>query len=90
VATGFGHNTSGLVKTLVSLARPFLISPAKGAATSIYLASSPEVAGVSGKYFAKSKPVAPARQADDVAVQERLWALSEAQTAGGAKTAAAE
>ena len=89
VATGFGHNTNGLVKTLVSLARPFLISPAKGAATSIYLASSPEVAGVSGKYFAKCRAAAPANQANDVAVQEKLWTLSETQTGVGAKSAAA-
>jgi retinol dehydrogenase 12 len=80
VATGFGHNTPGLVKTLVSLARPFLTTPQQGAATSIYLATSPEVAGVSGKYFAKSKPIASTPISADVAAQERLWTISEQQT----------
>jgi retinol dehydrogenase 12 len=81
VATGFGHNTPGLVKTLLSLARPFLITPEKGAATSIYLASSPEVANVTGKYFAKCKPVASSKLSEDVALQEKLWEVSVRQTA---------
>jgi retinol dehydrogenase 12 len=82
VATGFGHNTPGLVNTLLSLARPFLTTPEQGAATSIYLASSPEVANVSGKYFAKCKPVDSSTRSLDIAAQERLWALSETQIAG--------
>jgi NAD(P)-dependent dehydrogenase (short-subunit alcohol dehydrogenase family) len=82
VATGFGHNTPGLVRTLVSLARPFLITPEKGAATSIYLASSPEGANVTSKYFAKCKPIASSKLSYDVALQERLWELSDKQTAG--------
>jgi retinol dehydrogenase 12 len=81
VATGFGHNTPGLVKTLVSLARPFLITPEKGAATSIYLASSPEVANVTGEYFAKCRPVASSKLSEDVALQEKLWEISVRQTA---------
>jgi NAD(P)-dependent dehydrogenase (short-subunit alcohol dehydrogenase family) len=81
VATGFGHNTPGLVNTVLNLARPFLLTAEKGAATSIYLASSPEVADVSGKYFVKCKPAAPSKQSADVALQERLWELSEQQTA---------
>jgi len=81
VATGFGHNTPGLVRTLLSLARPFLITPEKGAATSIALASSPDVADISGKYFAKSKPIASSKLSYDEALQEKLWALSEKQTA---------
>lgn len=81
VATGFGHNTPGLVNTLLSLARPFLITPEKGAATSIALASSPDVADVSGKYFAKSQPIASSKLSYDEALQEKLWAVSEKQTA---------
>ncbi|MGA2793513.1 MAG: SDR family oxidoreductase [Roseiarcus sp.] len=84
VATGFGHNTPGLVNTLLSLARPFLLTPEKGAATSIYLASSPEVANVSGKYFVKCKPAASSKLSTDVALQEKLWELSERQTAASA------
>jgi retinol dehydrogenase 12 len=82
VATGFGQNTPGLVKTLLGLARPFLITPEKGAATSIYLACSPEVADVSGEYFAKCRPIASAKITSDVALQEKLWEVSVQQTAG--------
>jgi retinol dehydrogenase 12 len=81
VATGFGRNTSGLVNVLFSLARPFLLSAQQGAATSIYLASSPEVAEVSGEYFANCKPIASSKLSMDVAMQEKLWDLSERQTA---------
>ena len=80
VATGFGHNTPGLMSTLLKLARPLLITPQKGAATSIYLASSPDVANVSGKYFAKCKPLAASKLSRDTAAQERLWDVSERQT----------
>jgi retinol dehydrogenase 12 len=82
VATGFGHNTPGLINTLLGLARPFLMTAEKGAATSIYLASSPDVADVSGKYFAKCAPVASSKLSMDVALQERLWELSMRQTTG--------
>jgi len=66
VRTGFGKNNSGFAKlifqTFQVVARPWLLSPAKGAATSIYLASSPEVEGVTGKYFAdcRETPSSPA------------------------------
>ena len=58
------------------LGRPFLISPARGAETSVYLAISPEVEGVSGKYFAKSEEAdtAPNAQSDEDAA--RLWEVS--------------
>ncbi|GAB5518225.1 MAG: SDR family oxidoreductase [Rhodothermales bacterium] len=57
-----------------------LLSPEKGARTSIYLATSPEVSTVSGQYFVKCEPVTPARQARDVEVARKLWTLSEAMT----------
>lgn len=57
----------------------FAISPEEGAQTSIYLASSPEVAQITGRYFARSRPVNPKAIADDVDAQERLWAMSAAQ-----------
>jgi retinol dehydrogenase-12 len=81
VATGFGRNTPGLFKTLISLAKPILLTPEQGAATSIYLASSPEVANVSGEYFAKRRPTTSSKQSRDIALQERLWELSERHTA---------
>src|SRR2546428_291613 len=55
VRTGFGKNNPGLVRVAVNLfqfvGRPWLLSPEEGAQTSVYLASSLEVEGVTGKYF---------------------------------------
>lgn len=79
VATSFGLNTPGALKLLMRLARPFLITPEQGAATSIYLASSPDVEGVSGKYFAKCKLARSSAASHDEALQERLWAVSVTQ-----------
>jgi NAD(P)-dependent dehydrogenase (short-subunit alcohol dehydrogenase family) len=59
------------------LAGPFAISPEKGARTTIYLASSPEVDGVSGGYFYKCKPATPSAVARDDAAAGRLWDVSE-------------
>ena len=52
---------------------PFFLSPAKGARTSVYLASSPDVEGVSGEYFVKCKPRQPRRWAQDADAAARLW-----------------
>ena len=76
VATGFGQGNAGPFRVMLKLAAPFLLSPAKGALTSIYLASSPEVEGITDKYFAKCKPVRSAPNTYDVALQEKLWAVS--------------
>jgi NAD(P)-dependent dehydrogenase (short-subunit alcohol dehydrogenase family) len=59
----------------------FGISPEKGALTSIYLASSPEVEGITGKYFDKCKAIPSAKISYDKNVQERLWSISETMTA---------
>jgi NAD(P)-dependent dehydrogenase (short-subunit alcohol dehydrogenase family) len=59
------------------LAGPFAISPERGARTTIYLASSPEVGGVTGGYFYKCKPAVPSRVAQDDAAARRLWDVSE-------------
>lgn len=59
------------------LAGPFAISPEKGARTTIYLASSPEVDGVTGGYFSKCKPATPSAVARDAAAARRLWDVSE-------------
>lgn len=60
-----------------------MASPARGARTSIYLATSPEVAGVSGQYFKRRRPARSASLTYDRALQERLWALSMEQTGAG-------
>jgi hypothetical protein len=51
-------------------------TPAQGAATSIYLASSPEVAGVTGQYFAGGKPKPSNKASYDLVAATRLWQLS--------------
>ena len=92
VATGFGHNNNvdlfgrafGVVLTAI---RPFLINPERGAETSIYLAASPEVDGVTGTYFSNKKPVRSSPISYDVDAAARLWQLSEEQTRASTPTA---
>ncbi|WP_082470527.1 MULTISPECIES: SDR family oxidoreductase [unclassified Methylobacterium] len=76
IASGFAGGTGGWFGISWSLVRPFLSNPADGAATSLHLATSPEVAGVSGLYFSKCSPVPTSRHGRDQALQERVWALS--------------
>ncbi|MGP0066809.1 MAG: SDR family oxidoreductase [Isosphaeraceae bacterium] len=56
------------------------LSPEQGARTSIYLASSPDVAGITGQYFVKEKPAQSTNQSHDRTAAERLWRLSEELT----------
>ncbi len=80
VRTGYGADgdARGLLAFGIKISSPFFLSPAKGARTSIYLASAPEVAGVSGEYFVKCKPKQPKRWARDDRAARQLWQLSEA------------
>jgi NAD(P)-dependent dehydrogenase (short-subunit alcohol dehydrogenase family) len=73
IFTAFGGQTGKILSVLL---RPFMLSPANGAKTSIYLASSPEVANVTGKFFDKCREVTPADAAQDAAVAKRLWEIS--------------
>ncbi len=77
VATGFGRNDPGWFRLLVTIGRPFLSSPQKGARTSVWAAAAPELERVTGRYFKDRREVAPAPVARDEAVQRRLWDLSE-------------
>lgn len=52
-------------------------SPAEGAATAIYLASSPEVKSVSGQYFVDCKPARSSKKSQDEEIAQRLWEVSE-------------
>ena len=75
VATNIGQNGVGSVgRSIVKLIFSRLgISPEEGAKTSIYLASSPEIEGVTGKYFLKSIPVRSAPISYDETLQRQLW-----------------
>jgi NAD(P)-dependent dehydrogenase (short-subunit alcohol dehydrogenase family) len=78
VSTAFGAEDPGRTqRLLVPLLRPFMKSPAKGAETSIYAASAPELVGATGGYFAnsRSRRSAPLSYNQDLAA--RLWRVSE-------------
>ncbi|TMD74239.1 MAG: SDR family oxidoreductase [Chloroflexi bacterium] len=77
VATNIGQTGASLpVRLLIKLIGSFGTSPEKGAKTSIYLASSPEVEGVTGKYFVKSLPKRSAAISYDESLQRQLWEQS--------------
>jgi retinol dehydrogenase 12 len=74
----------GALRLVAYLSLPFSISPLGGARTSVYLASSPEVKGISGQYFVKSKPAAVKNKFDTAENRELLWDLSVNATEKGA------
>lgn len=80
VRTNFSMDSTGLFTVLVKMFRPFLISPEKGAATQIYLATSPQVQGITGEYFNKKKPVKSSGESRNPEVAKKLWELSEKMT----------
>lgn len=67
---------SPFARFMYSLVKPFFLSPEKGAETSIFLASSPEVEGVTGKYFIKKAAVASSPESYDEEIARRLWDTS--------------
>jgi len=77
VSTGFGENNPGFLMKIIRAVVPLIArSPEKGAETSIYLVSSPEVQSITGKYFIDRKAAQPAPQATDSAVARKLWDTS--------------
>jgi retinol dehydrogenase 12 len=84
VSTRFGNNNGGMIGLVFGLAKNFALSPEQGAQTIIYLASSPDVEGVTGLYFDKSKPVTPSKEAQNDSDAKRLWDVSAKIAAIGA------
>jgi retinol dehydrogenase-14 len=81
VRTAFGQeDPSTLFKLMNPLARLFMISPEKGAETSVYLASASEPGDTSGVYFARKRPKRTSKLSYDTAVAARLWQVSEELT----------
>ena len=76
VATRFGDQAGGVISRFAGLAKLFAISPEKGADTIVYLASSPEVANVSGAYFHRRRPTTPSKEARDDDSARLLWRRS--------------
>jgi NAD(P)-dependent dehydrogenase (short-subunit alcohol dehydrogenase family) len=81
VRTRFGREARFPMRVGLMLARPFLLSPQRGAATIVYLATSPDVAGATGGYYVKSRLREPSAAARDDAAARRLWQVSEELTA---------
>jgi NAD(P)-dependent dehydrogenase (short-subunit alcohol dehydrogenase family) len=84
VATGLSANNGPLAKLLMPLIGLFMRSPEEGAATQIYLASSPEVEGISGRYFVDYRRAPPSPESYDTAIAQRLWDVSAQMTGVGA------
>jgi len=83
VATNIFSSLGPLGKLFGVLARPLLMSSAAGAKTSVYAASAPELAAVSGRFFDRSREVSLDPNAQDAAAARRLWEISEELVARG-------
>lgn len=77
VATGFGLNSRGPMHYAIRAFQYFMLTPEQGADTILYLASSPEVASITGKYFHKRREKTPKPPALDDAAARKLWEASE-------------
>jgi len=80
VSTGLGKQNGVWAAALIKVLGLFFRTPEQGAATSIHLAASPAVDGVSGRYFVDAKEARPSRAAEDDAAARRLWDLSSQMT----------
>jgi retinol dehydrogenase 12 len=77
VRTSLGRDVTGFLGAVLPLILHLRPGPSAGARTPVYLASSPQVAGVTGGYFVNCKPAEPSALAQDTRAATRLWALSE-------------
>jgi NAD(P)-dependent dehydrogenase (short-subunit alcohol dehydrogenase family) len=77
VRTAFGREDSGrFMRMMLPVVTPFMKTPEEGARTSIHLASSPDVAGVTGSYFVNSRPKRSSRASYDRDLARKLWEVS--------------
>lgn len=81
VRTQFGHANPGATAAVIRwMTRLFGISPERGAETPVYLATSPQVEGVTGEYFVRRRAVRSSRESYDDAAALRLWDVCSART----------
>lgn len=80
IASNFDQGLSNFMRRGWKLMTPFLASVEQGAQTTLYLATSPAVEGVSGKYFSNRKETKSSRRSYDEAVSRNLWKVSEELT----------
>jgi NAD(P)-dependent dehydrogenase (short-subunit alcohol dehydrogenase family) len=76
VASNFAHNNGGIVRLGMRVVHLFALHPEEGAKTSIYVATAPELAGITGKYFDKGKVTASSKESYDEEAARRLWDVS--------------
>jgi len=76
VATRFGNQSGGILSLAIRAAKNFALTPEQGAETIVYLASSPDVADVTERYFVKCHPATPTREAQNDDDARRLWDVS--------------
>jgi NAD(P)-dependent dehydrogenase (short-subunit alcohol dehydrogenase family) len=69
-----------IVRIILGVMKPFMLSPKKGAVVSLYMATSPDVAHMSGEYFVKSKPAASNPLSRDPQVMNAIWQWTEKMT----------
>src|SRR6266704_3470316 len=80
VRTSFGSGGPPLYRVLTPLARPVMKGPGQGADTVVWLASSPEVEGVNGRYFTRRRAIRSSKRSYDQDAARRLWEVSERLT----------
>jgi NAD(P)-dependent dehydrogenase (short-subunit alcohol dehydrogenase family) len=80
VRTNLVQQGSWYYRLIWAIISPFLVSPKKGADTAVYLASSPKLDEISGKYFVNRKPVGLSELAENADTAARLWKISEELT----------
>jgi NAD(P)-dependent dehydrogenase (short-subunit alcohol dehydrogenase family) len=87
VRTSFGaEDQAAHTAGMTGVARLFMKTPAQGAATPVYLASSPEVEGITGRYYANRKPTTSSKASYDTTAAARLWQASAGLTGMTATT----
>ncbi len=84
VATRFGQNNGAVATFLTRVLAPFFRTPEQGAQTSIHVATSPTLEGVTGRYFANCREARPSRAALDAESARRLWEVSTKMTGAAA------
>src|SRR5262249_22037685 len=77
ISSNFGQGLGSFLQWGWKVATPFLITVEQCAQTTLYLATSPEAEGLTGKYFTNSKETRSSRRSYDETVRERLWKVSE-------------
>ena len=77
VATNIFNGSRGVFRVIVALVRPFMLDSKRGAECTLYAATSPDIAQVSGKYFVKSKIAKSSPLSRDPKVSAEIWQWTE-------------